>query len=295
MMKALRITVSVVCISLVAFTSADAQVGAGYDALIQQGKAQLQTGNAGDALATGQQAIKLDANRWEAYALVGCALMNLKRYEEAEDQLSLAIQHAPESKLPRIRDLRKQCALAEAGAAAPVPAPPTTSQPTAAQAAPNPTQAEIVLWKSIENSRSQSDFEGYLKQYPRGTFSTLAQERLDQLQTEDKRRQEQQAAEAQRVWAAGVSYCDANGGMDTASPTAFSFRGTNVASCSDFEWQGFSNIIVGIRIKSTGKNIKLMPLEKSGHETGQHMGDAFAAALSKYCGPQSNLAEHRAH
>jgi Flp pilus assembly protein TadD len=42
-----------------------------YDALIQQGKTQLQSGNSAQALTSGQQAIQLDATRWEAYALAG--------------------------------------------------------------------------------------------------------------------------------------------------------------------------------------------------------------------------------
>ena len=48
--------------------------------------------------------------------------MNLKRYEEAADQLSQAIQHAPDSKQPGLRDLRKQCLLAESGVAPAAPA-----------------------------------------------------------------------------------------------------------------------------------------------------------------------------
>jgi len=66
--------------------AAQAQPAPNYDALIQQGKSQLQAGNSSQALASGRQAIQLDATRWEAYALAGGALMNLKRYEEAEDQ-----------------------------------------------------------------------------------------------------------------------------------------------------------------------------------------------------------------
>jgi tol-pal system protein YbgF len=45
-------------------------------------------------------------------------------------------------------------------------APPTTSQ------------AEIVLWKSIENSTNPKDFQSYLDQYPKGTFVVLARRHL---------------------------------------------------------------------------------------------------------------------
>jgi tetratricopeptide (TPR) repeat protein len=90
-----------------------AQTGASYDALIQQGKTELQAGNSAQALASGQQAVQLDAARWEAYALAGGALMNLKRYEEAADALSESIKHAPPEKQDGLRALRKQCALAD--------------------------------------------------------------------------------------------------------------------------------------------------------------------------------------
>jgi hypothetical protein len=90
----------------------------GYDALIQQGKSQLQAGSAEQAAASGKAAIKMSAERWESYALVGGALMNLKRYEEAVDALSKAITRAPEPKQAPLRDLRRQCLLAETGSPA---------------------------------------------------------------------------------------------------------------------------------------------------------------------------------
>src|SRR5258708_7600380 len=146
------------------------QAASGYDALIQQGKSQLQAGSSEQTAPSGNAAIKMTTERWEGYALIGGALMNLKRYEEAADTLSKAIERAPESKQPALRDLRRQCLLAEAGspAAANTAAPATTT-----------SQAEIVLWKSIENSGNPSDFKAYMTQYPQGTFVSLAQQRLD--------------------------------------------------------------------------------------------------------------------
>ena len=138
----------------------------GYDSLIQQGKSQLQAGNAEQAAASGKAATKMSTERWEGYALVGGALMNLKRYEAAADTLSKAIERAPESKQPSLRELRRQCLLAESGApgGANTVAPATTT-----------SQAEIVLWKSIENSSNPADFNTYLTQYPQGAFAALAQ------------------------------------------------------------------------------------------------------------------------
>jgi tetratricopeptide (TPR) repeat protein len=168
------------------------QAAPNYDALIQQGKAQLQAGNSAAALATGQQAIQLNSNRWEAYALAGGALMNLKRYEEAEDDFSHAIDHAPEAKQDGLRALRKQCALAEAGVAPSAATPPVVAPAT--QPAPT-TQAEIVLWKTIEHSTNPDDFKTYLQTYPNGAFAPLAQRQLTALQS----MAQQQATAQQRA------------------------------------------------------------------------------------------------
>jgi hypothetical protein len=148
--------------------SAGAQTATNYDALIQHGKSQLDD-NAERAAAAGKAAIKVSAERWEGYALVGGALMNLRRYEAAADTLSEAIKRAPESKQPALRDLRRQCLLAESGS----PAVANTLAP-----ASTTSQAEIVLWKSIENSANPADFQSYLDQYPRGTFVVLARRHL---------------------------------------------------------------------------------------------------------------------
>jgi tetratricopeptide (TPR) repeat protein len=167
--------------------AAQAQPSPTYDALIQQGKAQLQSGNSAQALASGQQAIQLDANRWEAYALAGGALMNLKRYDEAIDNLGKSIGHAPADKQAGLRDLIKQCALAESGANSP-PAQPAAPPPQPATT----TQAEIVLWKTIENSQNSDDFNGYLTQYPDGAFVILAKNHLSDLEAARQAQLQQQ-------------------------------------------------------------------------------------------------------
>src|SRR5713226_4748542 len=91
------------------------QTAPGYDALITQGNALLQAGNADEALKSGEAAIKARADRWEGYSLAGGALLNLKRYEDAADALSKAIDRAPESKQPALRAQRRECLLAESG------------------------------------------------------------------------------------------------------------------------------------------------------------------------------------
>jgi tetratricopeptide (TPR) repeat protein len=106
------------CLSLALIASAShsvAQSEPGYEEFIQQGNAQLQAGSTDQALNSGEMAIKIGADRWEGYALKGSALMNLKRYEDAADALSKAIERAPDSKQPSLRDLRRRCLLAESG------------------------------------------------------------------------------------------------------------------------------------------------------------------------------------
>jgi type II secretory pathway component HofQ len=148
---------------------AEAGPSLNYDTVVQQGKSQLQAGSAEQAVKSGQTAMQMRADRWEGYALAGGALMNLKRYEEAADTLSKAIERAPEAKQPALRELRRQCLLAESGSAAVANTPALVS---------TTSQAEIVLWKSIENSRSPADFQTYLDQYPQGAFVALAQRHL---------------------------------------------------------------------------------------------------------------------
>jgi len=152
--------------------AASAQTASDYAALVQKGTVQLQAGSADLALASGEAAIKISTDRWEGYALSGGALMNLKRFEDAADKLSSAIQRAPEAKQPALRDLRRQCLLAESGA----------SPAAKAVTSPGTTQAEIVLWKSIENSTNTDEINAYLKRYPEGAFVPLAQQRLASLE-----------------------------------------------------------------------------------------------------------------
>jgi type II secretory pathway component HofQ len=166
---------------------ASAQSSSNFDTLIQEGNTQLQAKRADQALAFGEAAIKISAKRWDGYALAGGALMNLERYEEAVDTLSKAIERAPESKQATLRELRRQCLLAESRspAVASTPAPATTT-----------SQAEIVLWKSIENSRNGADFQTYLEEYPQGAFAALARRHLADAPAQSEQDKQSSAANA---------------------------------------------------------------------------------------------------
>jgi len=169
--KSLLLIIAPALLSAAAFAQTSA-----YDTLIQKGNAQLQAGNATQAESIGEQAIKSNPNGWQAYALTGGALMNLKRYNDAITQLSKALAFAPAAKQPAIQSLIQQCALA---GSTPTAHPVTP----AAQTPPQPavTQAEVVLWESIQNSQNANDFQVYLQQYPNGAYAALAQSRLDAL------------------------------------------------------------------------------------------------------------------
>jgi tetratricopeptide (TPR) repeat protein len=166
-----------------------APAGPTYDELVQLGKTELQGGRLEQAVTSGKAAIKMSAERWEGYALVGGALMNLKRYEAAADTLTEAIKRAPEAKRPALRDLRRQCLLAETGS----PGVASTPSPAAST-----TQAEIVLWKSIENSANPVDFQAYLDQYPTGAFAGLARQHQTESQGREQARVEQETLQRAR-------------------------------------------------------------------------------------------------
>jgi len=208
-----------------------------YDALIQQGNAQLQAGSNNQALATANAAIKVDTNRWEAYALAGGALMNLKRHEEAADDFSKAIERAPATKQDGLRELRRKCFAAESG-----PASAPTSAAGASEPAVTTTQAEIVLWKSIENSTNPENFQTYLSQYPQGAFSRLAQQHLkdidEQLAAAKKAQEEKTARERQAgVWtdpATSMMWTVRDNGSDINWKTATSY-------CKKLALAGFSD------------------------------------------------------
>ena len=117
-----------------------------YDSTIKQGTAQLQTGNGELALAAGDAAVRVAPGRWEGHALLGRSLLSLKRYEPAADALSEAIKLAPQSEQPVLRDLRRQCLLAEAGSAGAV-----TSAPLATGVPGQSSPAESRM--SIETAR----------------------------------------------------------------------------------------------------------------------------------------------
>ncbi len=113
---------------------------ASYDQLVAQGQADLQAGNAAQALKLSQQAIAAAPSRWEAYVIAGGALQVEQQYDSAADDFTKALQYAPEAKKAAIRGLLEKCFRAESEMrSAPVATPttgmaasPTTTPPAAA-------------------------------------------------------------------------------------------------------------------------------------------------------------------
>jgi hypothetical protein len=197
-----------------------AQTTPEYDTLVHQGNTQLQAGSNDSALTTARSAIKLNTERWEAYALAGGALMNLKRYEEAADNFSHAIDHAPDAKQTGLRDLRKQCLLAESGTAPATP-PPAASEPVPSQ---RTTQAEVVLWKTIENSTNPDDFKSYLDQHPHGAFVGLAQRHLAAAEAKaDQDRRILSVPLQASVWVGSEDQLDKHGTVKSQRPVLVFF------------------------------------------------------------------------
>ena len=75
------------------------------------------------------------------------------------------------------------------------PAPPPT----------DPAQIELAFWNSIQASRNVADFDAYLRQYPKGSFVALANNRIAELRAAPAPATptQQQAAAAPRPAAAG--------------------------------------------------------------------------------------------
>jgi hypothetical protein len=123
---------------LIALSTASlAQSSGDFNSQIRQGEDALLTGQADAALSAGGAAVRDAPDRWDGYALTGRALLALKRYEQAADELSSAIERAPAAEQPALRKLRRETLLAETGAPAPA-APPVASAPVAPPTPPVP-------------------------------------------------------------------------------------------------------------------------------------------------------------
>jgi tetratricopeptide (TPR) repeat protein len=158
-----------------------------YDDHLSQAKSLISLQKYVDAVGEAQKAIAADGQRWEAYAVAAKAYSGQKLYDDAIGMLQLALVRAPDDKKPLIRDAIADCRKEQNQGITPNSSGATRASNTAPTTAPSaPTQAEIVLWKSIENSSQTNDFQAYLTQYPNGTFVALATSRIDRLKQQEE-------------------------------------------------------------------------------------------------------------
>lgn len=150
---------------------------AGYDALVARARTLIAERRPQEAVTVSEQAIALNERRWEAYVTAASGYSAQHLYDDTIGMLQTALAHAPDEKKQAIREAISEARRQLAAQSNPSP---VVSPPSSAQAAPaTTTQAEAVLWKSIENSTRAEDYQGYLSKYPDGTFAPVAKARLD--------------------------------------------------------------------------------------------------------------------
>ena len=165
------------CLSLFAPTGGSQATN--YDHLVSQAQADLKAGNTAQALTESQEAIASAPSRWEAYVVAGGALQVEKQYDKAIDAFTHALKLAPQAKQAAVQGLLEKSKTAQATAHT-TPAPAITPSTSAVQPASESSvsQAEVVLWKTIQDSTNPSDFQAYLQQYPKGAFAALARKAM---------------------------------------------------------------------------------------------------------------------
>lgn len=74
-----------------------------YDAAVQRARIFLAAGHFREAIAEAGHAKSLDADRWEAYAVVSLCMAKQNKRKEAAQFEALAVEHSPESKRDQVR------------------------------------------------------------------------------------------------------------------------------------------------------------------------------------------------
>jgi hypothetical protein len=165
------------------------------------------------ALELGKKATRTDNDRWEGYALSGGALMNLKRYNECAEELQKAIKRAPETKQPGLVGLRQQCLSAR-------PKAESGNKHNSGAV----TQAEIVLWKTIENSTNKDDFLSYLNEYPNGAFAALARRHVEEAKAQLAAESELQNRQHENLNRYVGRYTSQSSSLDTGDECTYYFH-----------------------------------------------------------------------
>lgn len=149
-----------------------------YDGHLTQAKSLITQQKYGDAVKVAEKAIAINGQRWEAYVIAAKGYSSQKLYDDAIGMLQVALAHAPDDKKPLARDAIAECRKEQNQGSGSTPGTQASNAATALPTASTPTQAEIVLWKSIEDSGNPDDLKAYLNAYPNGAFVPLARGRL---------------------------------------------------------------------------------------------------------------------
>jgi hypothetical protein len=166
------------CLLLAVLSLCHAQPSS-YDDAVARARALITGKKLAEAVTVSEQAIALDEKRWEAYVTAAAAYSAQQLYDDAIGMLQMALGRVPQEKKQQIRDAISE-ARRQINTPRDVSQRPTVPFGPPAAPAP-PTQAEIVLWKSIENSTQSGDYQAYLDAYPNGTYAAIARRRLEQV------------------------------------------------------------------------------------------------------------------
>jgi len=80
-----------------------------YDKLVTQAKSELSAGQNDEALTDSKKAIAVQSKRWEAYMIAGYVLQSEKRYDEAIDEFSHALEYSPADKKDDAKKFLEAC------------------------------------------------------------------------------------------------------------------------------------------------------------------------------------------
>lgn len=145
-----------------------------YDSLIAQVGPALAAKQYSNAVSLAKKAIAMDPARLEGYVGAARGYDALGLFDDEIGTLQQGFAHAPAEKKQLVRDAiaqaQQKMTTGNVSPALPFPGSPA------------PTQAEIVLWKTIENSQNPQDFQAYLESYPSGTFVPLARQRIGSIE-----------------------------------------------------------------------------------------------------------------
>ena len=126
-----------------------------------------------------------------------------------------------------------------ATAAPSVPAP----VPAAQEPSPSSSQVEVVFWQSIANSTNPAEFEAYLRRFPNGVFSELAQARLAALRSPSNQRPGSAGAAGSRDSGVAAPTSGPAAGDDVLRRSGEVFR--DCAECPDMVVLPGGNLAMG--------------------------------------------------